>query len=59
MLLKEKRRLAKDKTNTLLYEMTFATLRFFEKRTPSKKVTEIIKDMKCFKCEKRYKDQNC
>ena len=55
ILLKEKKRFAKDK-DTLFYKTTFAALRFFDKRFSSKKAAKVIKNMKCFKCEKRYKD---
>ena len=60
MLLEEERRLAKDMdTSISLYGAVFAALRSLGKRISSRKAAEAIEDMKCFKCGKRHKDQNC
>ena len=53
MLLEDKRRLVKNE-DILFYETAFAALRFLNKRFSSKKAT-----LKCIKCEKSYKNENC
>lgn len=54
ILLKEKRCLTKDKPDISLYETTYVALRFPNKRISSRKTT-----LKCIKCGKPYKNEDC
>ena len=53
MFLKKEKRTVRN-VNTLL--KVYIILRSFGKKISSKKVAKVIKNVKCFKCEKRYKD---